>query len=205
MKAAALAVLCLGCWVAGAVAAEPATLADRRRAVEERFQADSGRCAERFDVNDCLDQARAQRRQALQALRDEELGQAERLRRERAQARREAVQARQAAASARPSSSPAGEGADQPRKVEAAASGGFTASSVSAPSAPSAASPARARLGGDDSAAAAERAQRAQARRQALEERRSRVQQRLEERRARGVVESPLPVPGASAPGGAAR
>ena len=202
MRAAALAVLCLGCWVAGAMAAEPATLADSRRAVEERFRADSGRCAQRFDVNDCLDQARAQRRQALQALRDEELGQAEQLRRERAQARREAVQARQAAASARPSSSPAGEGADKPRQVEAAASGGFAASSTSAPSA---SSPARALPGGEDSAAAAERAQRAQARRQALEERRSRVQQRLEERRARGVVESPLPVPGASAPGGAAR
>lgn len=100
----------VGAWSRGEAvdgAADGASLAEQRQAVEARFQAESVRCAERFDVNRCLEEARARRRLDLQAVREQEMRQAERQRQSRAQARREAVAAKAQAAAARAASAAA--------------------------------------------------------------------------------------------------
>ncbi|GAB1389345.1 MAG: hypothetical protein AMXMBFR78_05200 [Rubrivivax sp.] len=47
-------------------------LAEEKAAVEARYEREAAACGQRFAVNDCLDQARRQRRQALAALRAQE-------------------------------------------------------------------------------------------------------------------------------------
>jgi colicin import membrane protein len=58
---------------AGEVAAEKARLAAQRAQAEQVFQAEEKACYAKFAVNDCVDAARAKRREALAGLRKQEI------------------------------------------------------------------------------------------------------------------------------------
>jgi len=88
-------------------AAERQRIAADRQAVEARFQAARQDCETRFTVNNCLDEARQVRRQALVPLQRQTHLLDDARRRERAVERLRAIQARESAAAAKPALAPA--------------------------------------------------------------------------------------------------
>ncbi len=83
-------------------AAERQRIAADRQAVEAQFQAARQDCETRFIVNNCLDEARQARRQALVPLQRQTHLLDDARRRERAVERLRAIQARESAAAAKP-------------------------------------------------------------------------------------------------------
>jgi hypothetical protein len=88
--------------------AERARIAADRQAVEARFEAAQRDCEKRFVVNNCLEQARQERRQALEPLQRQTHLLDDARRRERAVERLRAIQARESAAAAMPALQGAG-------------------------------------------------------------------------------------------------
>jgi colicin import membrane protein len=92
----------IGSASAWALQDQRASVAAERRAAAERLSQQERECQSRFVVTACVDEARAQHRQTLAALRDREwqLDQAER--QERANQKRQELQRKQEAVAARP-------------------------------------------------------------------------------------------------------
>ena len=82
-------------------AAERARIAAERRAVQVRFDSQRAACSGRFVVTDCLDAARAERRQALDQLQRQQAVLDEARRRERAARRQQAIETGAVSADAR--------------------------------------------------------------------------------------------------------
>jgi len=107
----AAAALALLCW--GAVAAPDSDAAERdriaadRRAVQARFEVAQRDCETRFIVNQCLEQARHARREALAPLQRQSDLLDDARRRARAAERLRAIRARESAAAAKPALLPA--------------------------------------------------------------------------------------------------
>jgi hypothetical protein len=87
-------------------AAERKRIAAERAMVEQRFSAAQGVCQTRFMVTDCLDRARAERRQAVDQLQRQTLLLDDAKRRERAALRLQAIQRRDAEAPPRQTAAP---------------------------------------------------------------------------------------------------
>jgi hypothetical protein len=83
-------------------APERARIAAERQVVEARFEAARQACEARFVVNNCLEQARQERRQALEPLQRQTHLLDDARRRERAVERLRSIQARESAAAAMP-------------------------------------------------------------------------------------------------------
>jgi hypothetical protein len=190
----------VGQGAAADVAAETARIATERRAVEARFAQAQAACRERFLVNACLQDARAERRAALDPLQRQQLMLDDLRRRERAaerlraiqdHAREQALKPPQPAVSVRQAASaPAGSVSAPP-----------SANSVPAerPPAALAASPARSDPAG--AAAAAQRARRQHADRvQSAQDHAEAVRQRNAQHEARRPPAAGLPLPAASSP-----
>lgn len=183
--------LVLGCAGGAAVAnaatdeaAERARIAAERAAVEQRFGAAQAACERRFVVTDCLDRARAERRQALDQLQRQTILLDDAKRRERAALRLQAIQRRDAET--------------PPRKA---------APAVAAPRAASAPAPGKPPLRASSPAPAPSSAGDADQKRQAQFQRRQEaarlhelaVRQRNARQDAKRQPAAGLPVPGASA------
>lgn len=183
------------CLVAVAFAAQAddrARIATEKRAVEARHAEAQARCAERFAVNACLDDARAQRRQALAALRSQELALDEAERKRRAADRMQAIERKRAEAAALPAS-------------ELGAGPVLRAPRVAGPQpVPPAASRPQA-LRAAEEAEAARRAAAAERVREDAARDRERIEQRQAERQQQGRTSQPLPVPPEAAASGARR
>lgn len=166
-------------------AAERQRIAAERQVVETRFQAAQRDCASRFLVNDCMDQARGARRQALEPLQRQSHLLDDARRRARAIDRQKAIELREVAASAA-------------RAPQASA---MRSPAASAPSVQRAVRVLPA--AGAASAAALERAQRLlryeQIQQQAAARQRA-SQERNARRDEKKLPAAGLPVPGASAP-----
>lgn len=83
------------------LSAERARVTQSREAAQSRFAADETLCWQRFAVNDCLRQARLQRRAALDQLRQQELALNEIERQRRAEQRLRQLDEKQRAAAER--------------------------------------------------------------------------------------------------------
>ena len=172
--------------------AERARLAAERQALIDGFAQEELACQQRFFVNDCVEDVRRRRREALAPLRARELELDDVERQQRAAERRAAIEAKQREQAARPA--PASAPELPPRSpAEPASAGPASPASASQPS--SAEAQARA-------AKAAERARASQRRREEAEAALERVRRRVAEREAAGKVTAPLPVPDAASAAG---
>lgn len=180
----------LACSAASSVAAtdeaaERARIAAERAVVEQRFNAAQADCQARFVVTDCLDRARAERRQALDQLQRQSLLLDDAKRRERAALRLQAIQRRDAEA--------------PPRTPEATAATAGAASAAAPRSGrrpASATSPASASSSADN--AARQRQAQFQRRQEAARLHELAVQQRNARQDATRQPAAGLPAPGAS-------
>ena len=163
--------------------AERARIDAERRQVETRFANVEADCRRRFFVTICLDGAKTQRRQAMDALRQQELALDDAEPRQRADGRRRAVEARQAEVAGR---APAASQLEAPARVAPAA----TASASAAPVAPAANGRPR---DASASEAAARRAAEAERRRAEAAALQARIAQRESERASAGQRSAPLP------------
>jgi hypothetical protein len=187
MLARALLVLLAGLPLVASADDERVRIAVEREALTARFAQEELECAQRFAVNDCLEDVRRRRRDALEPLRarEFELDDAERLR--RAAERRAAIEARQRERDARP---PPPETPDLPPREPAVPASAASAAAVL---------PRPADTAQERALQAQERVRSAQRRREEAAAAQERVQSRLREREAAGKTAAPLPVP-ASAP-----
>lgn len=168
-------------------AAERARIAAERAAVEQQFSAAQAVCQGRFVVSDCLEAARAERRQALDRLQRQTNLLDDAKRRERAARRLQAIQQRDAETPPRKTAAaPAASGA---ASAAAPVRGPRRASATTSASAPA-------------SAGATARQQQAQAqfqrRQEAARLHEEAVQQRNARQDAKRKPAAGLPVPGAS-------
>jgi hypothetical protein len=174
----------------GAAAAEDAVaarqrLAAERSAIETRYRAEEAACRERFAVTPCIEQARAQRREALAKVREQELRWDDQDRRQRADLRERAIAGKRAEAAARAAS-----GASAPAPAKAAPRPPLVASAPAHVAAPA----PRAPLDGGPQAAN-ERVLKAQQRQAQAAARAERIRQREAERAKQGKKAAPLPEP----------
>lgn len=176
-------------------AVERERIAAERQLLIDRYARQERECQQRFAVNDCVDDVRRRRREALEPLRARELELDDAERQRRAAERRAAIEAKQRELAARPA--PASAPEPPPRRPGGPAAAGSMAEAASAASMPRGSrTEARAR-----EAQAAERARASQRRREDAEAALERVRRRLAEREAAGKTAAPLPVPdAASAP-----
>jgi hypothetical protein len=186
---------CAWLLLAGAVVAAPADdtaerarIAADRQAVEARYEAARRDCETRFVVNDCLDQARQDRRAALEPLQRQIHLLDDARRRERAVERLRVIQARQSAAAERPALATAAAPASA-----ASAAPPLPVRRAVRPPPPAAASASAAAL------AAQQRQARQQQRLQQARAHQAAVQARNAERDAQRKPAAGLPVPGAAA------
>jgi hypothetical protein len=180
-------------------------LAEQRRAVEAAHTQRVADCQRRFAVTACLDEARADRRRALEPLRERELALDARERTQRAEQRRREVERKQRELAARPVlqepvAAPA-ENASDPRRE---------AREPPPPrGSPSPELEVRSRerevAAGDRSREAAERAERRREREAAGQARRDKVVERQMERSLRGKNAEPLPAAGRASAATSAR
>ena len=184
-------------WLAGCFAlataatddtAERQRIAAERAVVEQRFNAALAVCQTRFMVTDCLDRARAERRQALDQLQRQTLLLDDEKRRARAAQRLQAIQRRDAEASQRST-------ATATTKSAAASASAPIAGQRPARELPRAAAPSSASA----SAAAQQRQMQFQRRQEAARLHELAVQQRNARQDAKRPPAAGLPVPGASA------
>ncbi len=169
-------------------AAERARIAADRQAVEVRFEAAKRDCEARFLVNNCLEQARQERRLALQPLQRQTHLLDDARRRARAVERLRAIQERESAAAAKPAlAAPA----------PASAASGSTKPPVqrAVRPAPSASVSAAAQAADKRAAQHQQRLRDAQAHQEAVQARNTRRD--VQRKPAAGL---PIPVPPASAP-----
>jgi hypothetical protein len=191
LPTAAAWVLALSCSAVCAApdtdAAERQRIATDRQAVESRYEAARKDCETRFVVNHCLDQARQERRAALEPLQRQIHLLDDARRRERAVERLRVIQERQSAAAERPALA-------KPSAADGAAS------AVAQPPAPV----RRAVRPPPSASAAAQAAQQRQAQQQQRLKEAQAHQEAVQARNARQDAHRPpaagLPVPGASAP-----
>lgn len=169
-----------------------ARFAAERSAIETRFRQAEVACRDKFAVNQCLEQARSERRKALAGVREAELALDDRQRQQRAAERRSAVQQKQAELQARVASAAAAGSAPASPPVEVRPPRG---------AASAAQRPGRTPIDGGAEAAAA-RASAAAARAKEFEARQARIVERERERAAASrPAPAPLPLPApASAP-----
>lgn len=161
-------------------AGERARLDGERRRIEERHRADVLACQSRFAVNACLEEARAQRRAALDPLRRRELDLDDAERRRRAAERAREVELRRQETLVRPPPPvPAPE-----RPLPVTAEPAVPAASAAPPPPPR-----------NTAAAAARRAEAARERREAAAAEREKIRRREAERQARQKSAEPLPTP----------
>lgn len=205
--------------VVGATVAAPAAADDtearrsrietQRAALERDFAADKAACRERFSVTACVDAVSVRRRQALAALREQELRLDEAQRQQRARQRQPAAEARRETARARPGAASAAAGPAvaterPPTGVPSMAALPLDSTSLPAslPSSASALEPLPpARPSGPGSSAAAAAVRRAEASRQRASEAAAHqqgVQRALESRAGQGQRSAPLPPPPAA-------
>ena len=169
-------------------AAERARIAADRQAVEARYEAARKDCEARFVVNRCLDQARQERRAALEPLQRQIHLLDDARRRERAVERLRVIQERQSTAAERPALA-----------MPSAPSSAASAAAQPAPPVRRAVRPPP-----PASAAAAQAARQRQAQQQQRLQDAQAHQEAVQARNARQDAQRPpaagLPVPGASAP-----
>lgn len=180
----------LAAFTAGAATAEDATaarqrLAAERSAIETRYRTEEATCRERFAVTPCIEQAKAQRREALTKVREQELRWDDLDRKQRAETRQRAIAGKRAEAAARAASA-----ASAPVAGRAAPRAPLVASAP----APVATPASRPPLDGGPQAAA-ERALKAQQRHKDAAARAERIRQREAERAKGGKKAAPLPEP----------
>jgi hypothetical protein len=192
MKAAWLALgLLLAC---GAHATEPPEAqAERQKIKVERAAANAqlkkaeAECRQRFVVSSCINEAQAQHREAMTALRMRELALDEAKRKAEAEENERRLEAKRA------------EVASRPPPVPRAASAPKISGAASAASSPQAGDRGRKRSKtGDDAAEAAARVAAQQRRAAEAAAHRQEVEQRNAERMARNKKSTPLPVPSAA-------
>ena len=175
-------------------AAQRARIERERAQVEARARAGERACAGRFVVAACLNQVRAERREALQQLEHQRALLDEAQRKRRAAERQARIQQRQEAQAREdeqrlpPRSAGARAPVREPQAEPPAA-------------AQDSGSPRRVNAAAGD-AAAARRAQATRERAKELEAHRAAVERRNRDKAANRPRQAPLPVPGASAPGG---
>ena len=166
-------------------AAERARIAAERAAVEQRFSAARAACETRFVVTDCLDRARADRRQSLDQLQRQVNLLDDAKRRERAALRLQAIQRRDAEVPPRSTAPPvASAGAASARPPRADPRPARAAPPASAPSSPGEAD--------------RQRQAKFQRRQEAARLHELAVQQRNARQDAKREPAAGLPVPGAS-------
>lgn len=174
--------------------AERAVLAAERARIEHRHDAEVQACRARFAVTPCIDAARQVRRQALEAVRAQELRLDDADRARRAQERRQTLEARRAARAERLAAAASeAEGpvaAPTPRTAASAPARGAVqeTASLAAGSRPAAASAAA-------DTEAARRAARLAERQQDIQARQQRISARQAARAASGVRHDTLPRP----------
>ncbi len=165
--------------------AERSRIARERADAQARFEARRRECETRFAVTACVDEARAEHRQALQRLRREEGVLDEAQRRQRAAARMAAIEARQRAERER---------ANAPRAERPVVSPQLRPPRPPAAAPKAASTPASAP---DRSAEEARSRARFEARRREAREHREQAEQRREQREQSGKKAAPLPDPAA--------
>lgn len=187
MRPFALLLVCL-CVAAGAQGDERTRIADERRALDARYDAELRACHERFVVTSCVDDARLRWRQAMAPLRERELELDAQGRQRRADARRADLSHKQTQAAGRAASA-----SDRPqrgpRPAHGAASGAAGADGAIAMGDRG---EARARANTDE---ARERAQAARKQQDEVAAAQRRVAERERQRAAKGKASAPLPVP----------
>ena len=171
----------------------PEAQAERHQIKTERAAANAGlnkaeaECRQRFVVSSCVNEAQAQHREAMSALRMRELTLDEAKRKAEVEANERRIEAKRAEAANRPSPAPRVASAPKPSAAASTASG------------PVASEPVRKRSKtGDEAAAAAARVAAQQRRVAEAAAHRQEVEQRNAERLARGKKSTPLPVPSAA-------
>jgi colicin import membrane protein len=192
-------------WCVAGLAALPAFAADplpdevqrrerldtERAAAQARHDAAVRECQNAFAVTSCVEQAKAERRSALDRISKEEAVLDDAQRRRRAEERRKRIADKQQAAAARAAASAPDVRTRVPRQVAPAAS---------APSRPTRrAEPRSPEAEAAEAAQAKERAAQAQRRRERAAAHAEAVRQRNAERAARKPPAAPLPVPSAPA------
>jgi colicin import membrane protein len=166
-----------------AAAAEREAIRNERAAAEARYIRAEADCRQRFAVSGCLNEAQAQKRTALDGLRQRELVLDEAQRKAEAEANAKRLEIKRAEAAARPTPAPR------------------AASAASAAAARPASAAARSERASKRSKTADDAAERAVAQQRRLAEaaeRREQVEKRNAERAAKGKKSMPLPVPGAA-------
>jgi hypothetical protein len=174
--------------------AERARLAAERQALIDGFAQEELACQQRFFVNDCVEDVRRRRREALAPLRARELELDDVERQQRAAERRAAIEAKQREHAARPAPASAPELSPRPRPAADSASALPASAALASPQ-----SSAEAQV---RAAQAAERARASQRRREEAEAVLERVRRRVAEREASGQAAAPLPVPEAASAAG---
>lgn len=166
---------------------ERQTIKTQRAAANAQLKKAEAECRQRFVVSSCINEAQAQHREAMSALRMRELTLDEAKRKAEAEENERRLQAKRA------------EAASRPPPVPRAASAPKASAAASAASAPLAGDRVRKRSKtGDDATAAAERVAAQQRRAAEAAAHRQEVEQRNAERAARGKKTTPLPVPSAA-------
>jgi colicin import membrane protein len=195
MSALRAAWLAIGLWLAtDAQATEsPEAQAERQQIKIERAAANASlkraeaECRQRFVVSSCVNEAQAQHREAMSALRMRELTLDEAKRKAEAEANERRIEAKRAEAASRPAPVPRAASAPKASAAASAASSPAAGTRVRKPS-----------KTGDDAAEAAARVAAQQRRAVEAAAHRQEVEQRNAERAARGKKSTPLPVPSAA-------
>lgn len=171
-------------------AAERARIGRERAEAQSRFEQRQRECAQRFAVTPCVEEARAEHRQAMIQLRRQEAVLDEAQRKQRAAARLAAIEEKRRAEAERAASAPAPARAATPIQVKP----------PRAPASAAAARPASAPAPAS-SAATAQREQRKraqfEARQRDAQAHREEAERRRSERAAAGKASAPLPDPAA--------
>lgn len=167
------------------------SLAEERRQIEQRYQQAARDCGDRFLVTPCQNAAKAERRQALAAVRAKELQLDDAERARRAELRRAAIQEKQQLAAERAASGPViRTRAPRPPLMASAPAASPTPATEPKP------------IDGGASAAA-QRAQQSAARQREIQQRQAAIAERQKEQQERAKphpkAAAPLPAP-ASAP-----
>jgi len=193
-----LAVLALAATAAHAVDAEPPSDKERREqidaeraATQARYERAVAECERGFVVTSCVNQAKAERRAALDRLSREQMALDDAQRKRRAEERRDRIAQKKAEAAQAASGAASSPRTERiPRESAAAASGAKAERRATPRSAEAAAAAA---------SEAAERASDAQQRREKAQAHEEAVRTRNAERAAQRPPAAPLPVPGAPA------
>jgi hypothetical protein len=167
-------------------AAERSRIARERAEAQARFEQRQRECAQRFAVTPCVEEARAEHRQAMLQLRRQEGVLDEAQRKQRAAARLAAIEEKRRAEQARAAEPRAGRAPAAPLQVKPPRQGAAAARPASAPAS-------------EPGAAAREQRKRArfEARQRDAQAHREEAERRSAERESKGRAGSPLPDPAA--------